>query len=224
MLAPLKKAGTFLHSRRNDWKLTVTMMPLTDPQPDFDLLRRLRGGDMAALSELYRKHSGPLYRFALLQCGGADQAHDIVQETFLALMDAGGKFDPTQGSLGNYLFGVARNLSRRSLEISRRWVSNDSDDEYDTWADDAPTPMECLLQNETAEAVRAALAKVPPHFREVVILYEMHDFSYAEAATACGIDIGTVRSRLHRGRALLAKALGRAGLMQADTPTLQKEA
>ena len=206
------------------------MMPLTDPQPDFDLLRSLRNGDMTALSALYRKHSGPLYRFAVLQCGGADQAHDIVQETFLALLDAKGKFDPTQGSLGNYLFGVARNLSRRSLEQSRRWVVNEMDDDTDaTWQDASPQPVERLLATETAEAVRTALAKVPPHFREVIILYEMHDFSYAEAATACGIDIGTVRSRLHRGRALLAKALRTAGL--ADTnhsdstqPALQKEA
>lgn len=194
------------------------MMPLTDPQPDIDLVRQLRGGDMTALSALYRKHSGPLYRFAVLQCGGADLAHDIVQETFLALMDAKGKFDPTQGSLGNYLFGVARNLSRRALEQSRRWVSNEHEDDSESnWADAAPLPMERLLANETAEAVRAALAKVPPHFREVVILYEMHDFSYAEAATACGIDIGTVRSRLHRGRALLLKALNRAGLSHPDT-------
>lgn len=200
------------------------MMPLTDPQPDNDLLRQLRAGDMAALSALYQKHSGPLYRFAVLQCGGADLAHDIVQETFLALMDAKGKFDPSQGSLGNYLFGVARNLSRRALEQSRRWVPNElEDDSESNWADAAPQPMERLLANETAEAVRAALAKVPPHFREVVILYEMHDFSYAEAATACGIDIGTVRSRLHRGRALLAKALNRAGLAKADA-TLSQDA
>ncbi|MBL8518269.1 MAG: RNA polymerase sigma factor [Betaproteobacteria bacterium] len=193
-------------------------MPLTDPQPDFDLLRRLREGDMAALSALYTKHSAPLYRFAVLQCGGADLAHDIVQETFLALMNAKGKFDPTQGSLGNYLFGVARNLSRRALEQSRRWVSNEhEDDAASNWADASPQPMERLLANETAEAVRAALATVPPHYREVVILYEMHDFSYAEAAGACGIDIGTVRSRLFRGRALLLKALNRAGLARPDT-------
>jgi RNA polymerase sigma-70 factor (ECF subfamily) len=202
-----------------------SLMPLADPQPDFDLLRRLREGDMAALSALYAKHSAPLYRFAVLQCGSSDLAHDIVQETFLALMDAKGKFDPTQGSLGNYLFGVARNLSRRALEQARRWVAVETDsDQADAFVDVALPPMERLLQSETAEAVRAALTKVPPHFREVVILYEMHDFSYAEAATACGIDIGTVRSRLHRGRALLAKALERAGLMNNPEPALHKEA
>jgi len=81
-------------------------------------------------------------------------------------------------------------------------------------ADQAPQPTEKLLRDETIEGVRAALLKVPAHFREVLILYEMHDFSYAEAATACGIDIGTVRSRLHRGRAVLAKLLTQAGLME----------
>jgi RNA polymerase sigma-70 factor (ECF subfamily) len=191
------------------------MMPLSDPQPDFELLRRVRAGDGEALSALYRKHSSPLYRFALLHCGSADTAHDVVQETFLALLDDKGRFDPTQGSLGNYLFGVARNLSRRTLEMAHRWVpGNDGDEAEDLTPDTAPQPPEKLLQNETIESVRAALLKVPANFREVLILYEMHDFSYAEAATACGIDIGTVRSRLHRGRALLAKLLTQAGLME----------
>jgi len=197
----------------------MTMMPLSDPQPDFELLRRVRAGDGEALSALYRKHSTPLYRFALLHCGSADTANDVVQETFLALLSDKGRFDPNQGSLGNYLFGVARNLSRRTLEMAHRWVANDDGD--DATPDTALQPAEKLLRDETIESVRAALLKVPAHFREVLILYEMHDFSYAEAAIACGIDIGTVRSRLHRGRAVLAKLLTQAGLMERKTAPAQ---
>jgi RNA polymerase sigma-70 factor, ECF subfamily len=63
------------------------------------------------------------------------------------------------------------------------------------------------LQEETAEGVRRALASLPPHYRDVVILYEMHDLSYVDIAQVCGIDIGTVRSRLSRGRSRLAALL-----------------
>ena len=65
-----------------------------------------------------------------------------------------------------------------------------------------------MLSNEQAEDVRRALALLPPHYRDVVILYEMHDLSYLEIADICQVDIGTVRSRLSRGRAALAKRLG----------------
>lgn len=192
------------------------MMPLTDPLPDNELLHQLREGDGTALSALYRKHSGPLFRFALLQGGSPATANDVVQETFLALLDNKGQFDPLQGSLGSYLFGVARNLMHRHLQLAKRWVARD--DAADEFTPDAALPpMEKLLQDETVEAVRVALQKVAPHYREVLILYEMHDFSYTEAASACSIDIGTVRSRLHRGRAQLAALLQRAGLVETTS-------
>jgi RNA polymerase sigma-70 factor, ECF subfamily len=193
------------------------MMPLADPLPDNDLLRRLRSGDADALGTLYRKHSAPLYRFALLYCGSSAIAHDVVQDTFIALMDGKVRFDPTQGNLQNYLFGVARNLARAGLGALQRCLPRD-DDADDAMPDAAPTPLEKLLKDETVELVRAALLKVPPHYREVLILYEMHGFSYVEAAWACGIDIGTVRSRLHRGRALLARLLTESELIDAALP------
>ena len=190
------------------------MMPLIDPRTEADLLRRLKSGDAAALSGLYRQHSAPLYRFALLHTGAAHAAADVVQDAFLALIGEAGRFDPARGSVQGYLFGIARNLARRSVEGGRRFLPHEADGggDGDGPPDDTPAPLERLLRDETIEAVRAALLRVPAHYREVVILYEMHDFSYAEAAEICGIDIGTVRSRLHRGRSLLAALLTRAGL------------
>ncbi len=195
------------------------MMPLLDPRSESELLRRLKAGDAAALSGLYREHSAALYRFALLHTGTPHAAADVVQDAFLALIGEAGRFDPGRGTLQGYLFGIARNLARRSLETGRRFAGPPEDrEELEDSAEGegaAPAPLEKLLRDETIEAVRAALLRVPAHYREVVILYEMHDFSYAEAAGICGIDIGTVRSRLHRGRALLAGLLGKAGLMDA---------
>jgi len=72
---------------------------------------------------------------------------------------------------------------------------------------EASGPLARLLDNETAEEVRRALALLPPHYRDPVILYELHDMSYQEIADICQVDLGTVRSRLSRGRAALAKRL-----------------
>ncbi|MCS0584154.1 RNA polymerase sigma factor [Massilia pinisoli] len=183
---------------------------MTTTISDIDLLRRMRGGAADAFAALYRRHQGPLYRFALLRCGSADTAADVVQETFMGLLTERFRFDPLRGALQHFLFGVARNLILKNETAQQRHVvlpnADDEDDGAAQPADDA-CPLARLLDNEAAEEVRRALALLAPHYRDTVILYEMHDLSYAEIADICQIDIGTVRSRLSRGRAALAKRL-----------------
>lgn len=183
---------------------------------DIELLRQLRAGTGAAFQALYRRHQGPLYRFALLRCGSQDTAADVVQEVFLGLLSGSFGYDPLRGQLQNFLFGVARNVVMKLEQPHRRTDSlscaEDEDGELDLGADDGAEPLRRLLGNEQAEQVRRALAKLPPHYRDAVILYELHDMSYLEIADICQVDIGTVRSRLSRGRAALARALAGAAL------------
>lgn len=178
---------------------------------DTDLLRQMRGGAVDAFAALYRRHQGPLYRFALLRSGSAATAADVVQDAFMGLMTGRFAFDPLRGQLSHFLFGVARNLILKLEEPQRRHVAagagtGDDEDEPDI-ADEAAGPLARVLGNEAAEEVRRALALLAPHYRDAVILYEMHELSYAEIADICQVDIGTVRSRLSRGRAALAKRL-----------------
>lgn len=194
-------------------------------QPELDLLARLRQGDEAAFVELYRRHRDAVYRFALLRTGSAAQAADVAQETFLHLMTRADQFDPGRGSVAAWLCGVARNLARR--ECAGREDAVDPDDLADDTATPPPLveasgPLERLLADETAEQVRLALAALAPHYRDVLVLCELSELTYAEAAQVCGIDIGTVRSRLSRARARLADTLARMGLLQA--PGRAKEA
>jgi RNA polymerase sigma-70 factor (ECF subfamily) len=185
--------------------------------PDTDLLRAMRNGTADAFAALYQRHQGPLYRFALLRCGSADTAADVVQETFMGLLTERFRFDPLRGPLQSFLFGVARNLILKLEESRRRHVAlpafetaEDGQGEDDPEPDQPlieAGPLARLLDNEAAEQVRLALAHLAPHYRDVVILYEMHELSYAEIADICQVDIGTVRSRLSRGRAALAKRL-----------------
>jgi RNA polymerase sigma-70 factor (ECF subfamily) len=189
--------------------MTMTSAPL----PDTDLLRQMRSGTASAFQALYRRHQGPLYRFALLRCGSPDTAADVVQEVFMGLLTDSLRFDPLRGQLQHFLFGVARNLVLRHEQARGRGASlpapdEDGDLEDDAAWDSSAEPLNQLLSNELAEDVRRALAQLAPHYRDAVILYEMHDLSYQEIADICQVDIGTVRSRLSRGRALLAKRLG----------------
>lgn len=186
-------------------------MPLTDPIHDTRLLMEMRHGNARAFADLYRRHQGPLYRFSLLRSGSADTAADIVQEIFLALLSDTLKFDPTRGALQSFLFGVARNFILKREQSQRRFVSTssseDDDESDDMLVDTAPEPGAQILANEQAARVRFALSRLAPHYRDVVILYEMHDLTYVEIAQTCNIDIGTVRSRLSRARAQLAQLL-----------------
>lgn len=183
-------------------------MTITPTTSDDDLLRRMRAGDAQAFAALYRRHQGPVYRFALLRCGSADTAADAVQETFMGLLSGRLAFDPLRGSLQNFLFGVARLLLLKQDEPRRRESPLlDADEDDSEAASEETCPLTRVLASEAAEDVRRALARLAPHYRDAVILYEMHDLSYGEIATICAIDIGTVRSRLARGRAALAKAL-----------------
>lgn len=185
---------------------------MTTEPTDTELLRRVHAGQADAFTALYRRHQGPLYRYALLRCGSGDAAADIVQESFMGLLTGRLGYDPLRGQLQHFLFGVARNLALKLDEAHRRHpqlpAPPDDDGEPDLdAASEAAGPLARLLGNEAAEEVRRALSLLPPHYRDPVILYELHELSYQEIATVCQVDIGTVRSRLARGRAALAKRL-----------------
>ncbi|HEX4944052.1 MAG TPA: sigma-70 family RNA polymerase sigma factor [Usitatibacteraceae bacterium] len=200
-------------------------MPPRNMQPELTLFARMRQGDEEAFVALFRRHKDAVYRFALLRTGSAALAADVTQETFLHLMTRPEQYDPSRGCVAAWLCGVARNFARR--ESGGREDATDPDDLADDTMHapelvDPVTPADQLLAGETAGQVRAALAAVAPHYRDVLILCELSELSYAEVAQVCGIDIGTVRSRLSRARAQLADRLSRMGLMSG--PGRVKEA
>lgn len=180
----------------------------TLPANDADLLRQMRSGDAHAFAVLYRRHQAPLFRFAVLRCGSPATAADVVQELFLGLLSNRFAYDPLRGPLLHFLFGVARLLILK-LEASlwRNLPLPEDDEALEETAPETVEPLARLLSNETAEEVRRALATLAPGYRDAVILYEMHALSYRDIAAICGVEIGTVRSRLARGRAALALQL-----------------
>lgn len=175
------------------------------------LLRRAAKGDEEAFALLYRRHQGGLYRFALRMTGSAWAAEEIVQDVFMTLIRAPKKYDPARGSVGALLFGIARNRVMKHLERIPREVPLEVKNEDGTGAgivlQDNFTPAKWVETRERMQQVRAAVLDLPAEFREAVVMCELEELSYEEAAQMAGCPIGTIRSRLHRGRALLLAKL-----------------
>jgi RNA polymerase sigma-70 factor (ECF subfamily) len=169
---------------------------------DLELMRGACAGDENAFTALYRRHQGGLYRFALQMSGAQATAEDVVQETFLALIRGTAHYDPARGPVGAFLYGVARKHVLRALE---RMPAEVIDPERAAAADD---PHVETVRNRAVAATRAAVLALPVHYREVVTLCDLQELDYAAAAGVLGCAVGTVRSRLHRARQLLAERLG----------------
>jgi len=152
----------------------------------------------AEFRAVFEQNKDAVYRFAWRMCGSATVAEDIAQEVFLTLLRQPGRFDPARGALRSFLLAVARNLALKRWRDEHRW--NELQDEFTTPALD----FESL---ETADAVSAAVASLPPLQREVLILAQYEELSLEEIARAVDAEVGTVKSRLHRARENLKRML-----------------
>ena len=187
-------------------------MTLPQTTSDNDLLRLMMAGREDAFTELYRRRQGGVYRFALQMSGSEAVAEDVTQEVFIVLIGEAQNYDPNRGSLAAYLYGIARNHVLRRLERDRQFVPFDDSAEDEGAMMHATLiaqgdPLIDLTRNEMIDAVRGAVLALPAHYREVVVLCDLHEMSYVEAANVIDCAVGTVRSRLHRARAMLVEKL-----------------
>jgi RNA polymerase sigma-70 factor, ECF subfamily len=178
-------------------------------ETDDELLSKIRKGDEEAFLALYRRRQGALYRFALHMSGSATIAEDVTQEVFLTVLRTECGYDPERGTLSGYLFGIARKLVLRQIERGRSDVvlTTETDDSAMPELAITDDPLLDLTHREGIEALRRAVQALPRRYREVVVLCDLEEVDYADAALALGCPIGTVRSRLHRARALLLEKL-----------------
>lgn len=198
---------------------------------DETLLRRTMAGDEEAFTQLYRRLRGVVHRFARQMSGSSSIAEDVTQEVFLILLRKAELYDPGRGSLSTYLMQIARNEILRRLGRDRAYVSLAAD----AREEDAPpaknldenlivrgNPLGNLMRDEEIESVRQAVLALPLHYREVVVLCELEEMRYTEAAALLGCAVGTVRSRLHRARALLKQRLRRGEDIEQDAPRVNQ--
>jgi RNA polymerase sigma-70 factor (ECF subfamily) len=141
--------------------------------------------------------------------GSPCTADDVVQETFMILMREGSRYDAGRGAVGSYLRGIARHLVHRRLRRDSRFVEI-VDGDVERHVEDPhanPGPAELLARKDEVRRVHAALLRLAPRSREILVLCDLQGLSYADAAETLRVPIGTVRSRLFRAREALAGRL-----------------
>ena len=184
---------------------------------DSDFIDRLRNGDGEAFDTLITRYSGDIYSLLYRMTEDAEEASDLTQETFLSALKAIRTFRG-ESELKTWLFRIALNHSRnrfrwwkrrkRSETVSLdRPVGDGTATVSDMIADEGESPEQVVLRLERQERLTVALNGLPEIFREAIVLCDIEGFGYEEIARALGINIGTVKSRLARGREQLRKRL-----------------
>lgn len=170
------------------------------------LVRRAQAGDVSAFEELIRAHQGAIYAFAVAQVRNTAEAADMTQD---ALIKAFRKLRTYrfEAPLRTWLLQITRNTCRDRLR-QRQSVEEGKRRYAQLYDPDPPRDPEAQLRaHRDTERVHAALARVEPLFRETLILFDLQGLSYQEVAEVSGVPLGTVKSRLARGREALRKVL-----------------
>ena len=177
---------------------------MTSPGTDSELIARVVSGDRDAFNELMRTHEDRVFSVCLRIMGDREKALDATQETFLTLFRKAGQFKG-ESALGTWIYRIAVNTCYDQLRKAKRRPSEHLPDHVDPSDPSAEDAMEsAALRPDIEEALDA----LPPEFRSAVVLSDLEGLSMPETASALGIPIGTVKSRVFRGRRLLAKKLG----------------
>ena len=175
--------------------------------PDDLLIANIASGDREAFAELYRRHRADICRFAAHMCGSVTTAEDIVHDAFLAVIGSASRYRPGQATVRLWLLGIARNHARRARSVRQMLSLPDDPDTTTAGLTVDVDPLGDIERRRHLDALRRAIIALPVRYREAVVLCDLQELSYADAATALGCALGTVRSRLHRGRALLSRRL-----------------
>jgi RNA polymerase sigma-70 factor (ECF subfamily) len=189
-----------------------------DDRLEARLLAEIAAGAEQAFVDLYRRRQQDVYRFAFAMAKSRSFAQDVTQEVFLNVLENAGRFDSAKGSPRAWLFGCARHVVLDRLRLERRWTDEMPPEAAEFVAD------ERLLADQRIERLHAALARLPLEYREALVLCELQELSYAETAAAIGCPVGTVRSRLHRGKALLATMFAERSEVSTETEPVSESA
>jgi RNA polymerase sigma-70 factor, ECF subfamily len=196
---------------RAEGKLGAASEAMAEPSGnDQELLRQLAKGNETAFKTLYQRYQGPIYRFSLHMSGNPATAEEVTQEVFMLLIDNPKGYQPDKGSVAGYLYGIARNLTRRGLRQQYLDIAIDRNGEGE---DEGPALasnldiLEDLSQAEILDSLRKAVLSLPEQYREALVLCDLEEKSYADSAAILECSPGTVASRLHRARAMLKTKL-----------------
>jgi len=179
------------------------------------LVERAKNGDTRAFDELARAEERPLYRHAARIVGAGADAEDVVQDALLSAWKSIGSFEGT--SFRAWLFRIVTNRALDRIRARKRRPElpiEPADDEEVTWAEPAapgPDLAELASSREALAVVEQALTGVPEEQRAALLLRDVEGFAYEEIALMTGVEIGTVKSRIHRARVAVRNTLVQRG-------------
>ena len=175
------------------------------------LLKRALAGDEAAFRLLYEGLKGGIFRYAFYMTNSRTVAEEVTQEVFILLLNEGGGYREERGDVGAFAFGIARNFIRRIERRESKYEPIPDGDSASTLPGDLISESESvareLMRNEVAAQVQAAIASLPDHYRQAVVLCDLCELSYEQAASRLHCAVGTIRSRLNRAHAILVEKL-----------------
>ena len=184
-------------------------------ESDARILRGLRAGIESAYEELMDRYEQPIYNMVYRLLGNQSDASDVVQEVFLKVFRGVNSFRE-RSSLHTWIYRIAVNEANNHLRWfvrhCRREVPLEGERTHQEYAsgiahDPGPSPYEQVLDNETRTMIESALTRINPLFRTAVVLRDIQNLSYEEIAEILQISLGTVKSRILRGREALRKEL-----------------
>jgi RNA polymerase sigma-70 factor, ECF subfamily len=180
---------------------------------DGALLRLALIGDEAAFLELYHRLKDGIFRYAFYMTSSKSVAEEVTQEVFICLLKEGHKYRASLGDVAAFSFGIARNFIRRVERRERAYQPLAANEALENLSGNLISEAEALsrqiIRSELVGRVQAAVASLPDHYRQAVVLCDLCEFSYADAASRLHCSIGTIRSRLNRAHTLLAQKLKR---------------
>lgn len=189
-----------------------------DADPDLPLLRAIADGDEPACRALVDRHLARLHALATRLLGDLAEAEDVCQDVFVQAWKKAPRWQPGRSRgdarFGTWLHGVTLNACRDRLRRRRP----QSDAALDDIGDDTPGPAQRLASEDTARAVRAAIARLPDRQREALVLCHYQELPQAEAAALLGVSVEAVESLLARARRSLRQSLAPLALMGESSP------
>ncbi len=181
--------------------------------PDFNLVERCLSGDQAAWETLVRNHTRRVFGFCYRFTGKESEAQDLTQEVFLRVFRSLKSYRSGEGAFATWLARLSRNLLIDHYRRTKQDLATESIEEQlpmiEERAATSARPEGMLAGREASEVLSAALQKLSPDLREAVILRDLQEMEYREIAEVLKVPEGTVKSRLNRGRAELARVLRR---------------
>ena len=177
-------------------------MPEQGNDIDLALIQAIAGGDVPALNELYTRHGANILNYLTSLLHDRQLAEEVLQDVMLAVWENAAHFRG-DSKVRTWLLSIARN---KAINTQRRGTPALVQMDEEFYATDT-TPLEKVERKTQQQTMQAALEQLPPFHREILVLIFYHQLSGAEVAEVLGINVGTVKSRLHRAKEMLRRVL-----------------